>query len=238
MTSRRVLLCDLDLSLGMASFYLKLRPAHSIVDALQYAGKLDETLWEHFIASRGNLDITGACGLAGAREPEPDAVLELIRFARRMYGVVVIDFSGNLEPWTIELLRQATQIFLVATHEIPALHLARAKADALRDLQVHDRVSVLLNRTEPRESLSVTEIERILSFRVRASFQNEYKRVNDATLNGMDVDAKSPLGREFAAFAAGLCGKNMADTAPAPRRKFLEFFSVAPTVAAVERQRS
>jgi pilus assembly protein CpaE len=239
LSTKRVLLCDLDFNLGTTSFFLKLQASHSVVDAMQYAGKLEETLWEHFVTSRGNLEIIGPGGLGVGREPEPGALQEVLRFVRRIYGAVAIDFSGNLEPWSIEILQQATQIFLVTTHEIPALHLARVKAEALRELQLHDRVSVLLNRTERRQSLSNIEIEKILGLHVRTSFQNDYKSVNEATLRGMDVDSKTDLGREFTSFAAGLSGRSTApDARSVPRHKFLEFFSVTPNLLTVERQRS
>jgi pilus assembly protein CpaE len=237
-SNKRVLLCDLDFHLSMASFFLKLQPSHSIIDAMQYAGKLDEDLWQHFVDTRGKLDITGTGGLGPAREPKAEALQEVLRFARRLYGTVAVDLSGNMETWSLELLEQATQIFLVATHEIPALHLARMKADALRELKVQDRVSVLLNRTERRQSLSVIEIEKIIGFPVRASFQNDYKGVNNATLNGLEVAPDTDLGREFTTFAAGLAGTSaVAEVSPAPRRKFLEFFAVTPSAFNVERPR-
>jgi hypothetical protein len=63
-------------------------------------------------------------------------------------------------------------------------------------------VSILLNRTERRQPLSHREIEQITGLRVRTAFRNDYKSVNDATIEGTSIDQAHELGREFAAFGA------------------------------------
>jgi hypothetical protein len=60
--------------------------------------------------------------------------------------------------------------------------------------------------------------------------------VNDAMVAGRGIDPASELGRQFTAFAAGLAGSGpRVEAAPAPRHRFLEFFSVGPTSAGLER---
>jgi Flp pilus assembly CpaE family ATPase len=54
----------------------------------------------------------------------------------------------------------------VCTPDIGALHVARRKATWLKDLRLTDKVSVVLNRTERRSTLSVEDIQRIIQLPV------------------------------------------------------------------------
>ena len=235
LSGKRGLLCDLDLNTGISSFFLKLQPVHSIREAIQHAVHLDDDLWNKFTCTRDDVDVIGP-GVLGAADLASDSLQRVIAFARRRYSATCVDLSGNFEQWSVELLRQATQVFLVCTQEIPVLHLARIKAESLRELGLGQKVSILLNRAERRQPFTVAEVEKMLGFRVRCTFRNDYKGVNESTLAGEAVSANSDLGRQFETFASSLSAAGRDNTTARPKHRFLEFFSITPTTLDSERK--
>jgi pilus assembly protein CpaE len=228
--NKGALLCDLDTNVGMSAFLLRVSAENSIREAIGCAGRLDEDIWKQVVAPRGDLDVLGPGTLGPAEEFSPAAVEAVIRFASRIYDAIFIDCSGNLEPYCVNLLSSAKQIFLVCTHEVAALHLGRMKAEALKGLDLQDRVTVLLNRSESGHALSIKEVEKLLEFRVRYSFSNDYKRVNQGAMTTGIVDPRSDLGKQFKQFAESLGGAAKTGSGePAPKRRFLEYFAVKPS---------
>lgn len=232
---RSVLLCDLDLCMGMASFFLKAPAGLSVRDALEHHRHLNDEIWSQLVSDHNGIDLLSAGSLDPGENLDGEALLRVLEFGARKYRAVVVDLSGNLEAHCISLLRKARHIFLVCTHEIPSLHMARVKSELIRNLHLEERTSVLLNRTERRQALSNQEIEKILNLRVRFSFPNDYMRVNDWTMNGGTLDQSSELVQQLRAFAATLTNDVENPVREiAPRRRFLEFFSAAPIFSAAK----
>lgn len=222
----RTLLADFDLNLGMISFLLKIINGHSILDAVENADNLDESVWNNLVVTRDGMDVLSSGRLDPGNTLQFSEVSKVLHFARRTYGAICIDLSGNMEPYSIQLLHQSKEIFLVCTAEIPALHLARAKTEFLRSAGLEERVSVLLNRAEKRSSFSVQDVEKLLGVRVRCSFPNDPKRVGNALDGGTCVDPNSDLGRQFDTLAAALGEPKAPSTAPRAARRFVDYFAI------------
>jgi pilus assembly protein CpaE len=230
----RTLLCDLDVNVSMSAFLLRVDAQHSIRTAIEAGHRLDEDLWERIVGSRGELDVLGSGGVGG-EDFNPESLAQVIRFASRLYDTIVIDCSGNFEPFCGDLLRMATQVFLVCTTEVAALHLGRMKAQTLKTVNAGERVSILMNRASSADALSIQEVEKLLEFRVRFSFSNDYRRVNEASMANGAVSDRSELGKQFVQFAESLTPTAGASRKPAARRRFLEFFSLTPSSFSLQR---
>ncbi len=208
----RTLIADFDLNVGMVSFLLKVTNAHSVLDAIRFADHLDDAVWGNLVAKRDNLDVLGSGRL------DPGAMLysaqaeNVLLFARRAYRAICLDLSGNMEAYSMELIRQSKEVFLIKL---------------LRDAGLGDRISVLLNRTERRNAFSMKDVEELLGVRVRFAFMNDPKRVSRALEGGKCVDAKIDLGRQFTAFAELLAGSVIEAAIPAARkRRYIEYFAI------------
>jgi len=219
-------LMDFDLNSGLVGFMLKLQQGYSVVDAVESASRLDETLWPQMVASLGRLDVLEAGHMNPSYRIEPAQVRRVIEFARRNYKAVCADLSGNMERYSVEILHEATQIFLVCTPEIPSLHLAREKLNFLRGLEIEQNVAIVVNRAQKRGAIPLPEIERLLGHKILISLPNDYAGVHRALTLGTFVQQKSELGRAFEQFAKlaieGRAGKNDG------RRRFVEYFSILP----------
>jgi pilus assembly protein CpaE len=234
----RTLIVDFDLNLGMISFLLKITNGRSVLDAVSVADTLDSAIWDNLVLKRDELDVLCSGRLDARNTLNPAQVEKVLYFVKRTYDSICLDLSGNMEPYSIEILHHSKEIFVVCTSDIPSLHFARAKTEFLRSAGFEDRISVLLNRSEKRSAFSIKDVEDMLGARVRFSFMNDPKRVSKAMEEGTYVDPKSELGRQFDAFADCLVGPKAADSQAAPKRRFVEYFAIVPsTYHAIEEKR-
>jgi len=200
----KTLLADFDLNCGMIAFMLQLDATHSVVTAAENAHQMDETLWPKLVTNAGELDVLPAGKLTPGHRIDGMQIGHLMEFARRHYQAICVDLSGILEKFSVELLHESKEIFLVCTPEVPSLHLAREKLHFLRGLDLEGRVKVLLNRSQRHSLIPVSEVEKVLGAPVYMSFPNDYLGVHRALTSGKHVSASSELGTGFAALATAI----------------------------------
>ncbi len=223
-----VLLSDFDLNSGMVRFMLKLDTAYCVTDAAEHALEMDESLWPTMVTSIDKLDVLHAGKLNPDLRIEPTQIRHLMEFMRRNYSALCFDMSGNLERYSLEIMHESKRIFLVCTPEIPSLHLAREKYMYLKQLDLGDRVAVLLNRQPKRSVITPQQIEQLLGVPIYMTFPNDYQGVQRAMTAGRWVDASSDLGHQFTSLAQSMLEAKAAAAAPEPKKRFIEFFSVVP----------
>jgi pilus assembly protein CpaE len=200
----KTLLADFDLNCGMIAFMLQMDSQYSIMSAVENAHQMDENLWEKLVKSFGQLDVLPAGKLVPGSRIEAIQIRYLLEFARRNYKAICLDLSGILEKFSIEILHEANQIFLVCTPEVPSLHLAREKLRFLRGLELGDRVKILLNRAQRHTLIPIAEVEKLLQLPVYMSFPNDYVGVHKSITAGKHVNPASALGEGFRALAESI----------------------------------
>jgi pilus assembly protein CpaE len=220
------LLIDMDMSQGIIGFLLKLNNSHSIVEAADNALKLDESLWPQLVSRLGAMDVIHSGRYSPEYRIEIANLRVIIEFARRLYKIICIDLSGNLEKYSLDVMQESKRVFLVVTPEIPSLHLAREKLAFFKSLDLSDRVSVLLNRSHKRSLVSAAQIEDLLGVNVLTSLSNDYHGVHRALQAGRAVDQSSELGRQFNQLANVILEKHTGE--PEMKRKLIEYFSLLP----------
>lgn len=201
----KTLLADFDLNCGIVDFMLQAESKYSIATAAENAHQMDETLWDKLVTARGDLDVIPAGRTAPGFRIDAMQIRYLLEFARRNYKVICTDLSGILEKFSIEILHEARQIFLVCTPEVPSLHLAREKLRFFRTMDLDGRVKILLNRAQKRSLIPISEIEKVLGMPVFMSFPNDYVGVHKALTAGKQVSPSSELGKGFHALAKAIC---------------------------------
>ena len=200
----KTLLADFDLNCGIVDFMLQTESKYSIATAAENAHQMDETLWDKLVTTRGELDIIPAGRTAPGFRIDAMQIRYLLEFARRNYRVICTDLSGILEKFSIEILHESRQIFLVCTAEVPSLHLAREKLRFFRTMDLDSRVKILLNRAQKRSLIPISEIEKVLGMPVFMTFPNDYVGVHKALTAGKQVSPSSELGKGFQALAKAI----------------------------------
>ena len=220
------LLVDFDLNSGLVGFMLKLDHGYSVIDAAENSSRMDEALWPQMVTGLGRLDVMQAGHMNPSFRIEPSQVRRLLDYARRNYKAICADLSGNMERYSVEVLHEATRIFLVCTPEIPSLHLAREKLNFLRSLELDKNVQVLLNRAQKRGSIPFPEIEQLLGRKVLMAFPNDYNGVRRSLTTGTFVQQNSELGKAFDSLAKTVL--DVGKQKNAQPRRFVEYFSIHP----------
>jgi pilus assembly protein CpaE len=225
----KVLLADFDLNSGMLRFMLKLKNKNSVMDAVERSDEMDDQLWPQMVTEVAGLDVLHAGGVRPNLRIEPSQIRNLIAFARRHYQVLCFDLSGNLEKYSLELMQESKRILLVCTPEIPSLHLTREKMAFLRECDLADRVSIILNRVHKKALFTMQQVEDVLGQRVSRTFPNDYHGINQAAADGTAIAQGSPIGKGALEFADVLL-QNAQPKQPV-KHKFLEhFLSAAQTI--------
>jgi pilus assembly protein CpaE len=231
-----VLLSDFDLNSGMMRFMLKLDDGYCVTDAAEHALHMDEELWPQMVRKIEKLDVLHAGKLNPDFRIETAQISRLMEFMRRNYTALCFDLSGNLEKYSLEIMHESKKIFLVCTPEIPSLHLAREKYLYLKQLDLHERVCVLLNRCQKRPLISPAQVEQLLGVPLAMIFPNDYQGVQRALTLGRAVDSNTELGRQFTILAQTMLHNR--PRAVEGRKRFIEFFSVVPGKYPVVAERS
>lgn len=223
----RTLLMDFDLNSGMQRFMLKLENEYSVVDAAENSFKMDDNLWPQLVTTIGQLDVLHSGKLNPQFRLEASQVRHMLEYARRMYKVVCVDLSGNMEKYSIEIMQESKFVFMVCTPEISSLHLARERFNFLKNIDLGDRVRILLNRSQKRTMISPEQIEDLLGIPVLLTLPNDYQSVSRALTQGRQVDAASDLGKQFLKLA-NILFERKSDSAPEKSRRFIEYFNLLP----------
>jgi len=226
------LLSDFDLNSGMIRFMLKLDNAYCVTDAAEHSLDMDESMWPSMVTSIEKLDVLHAGKLNPDFRVEPTQIRHLMEFMRRNYGALCFDLSGNLERYSLEIMHESKRIFLVCTPEIPSLHLAREKYLYLKQLDLSERVCLVLNRCQKRSLITPSQIEQLVGVPVFTTFPNDYQGVQRALTAGRWIEPNTDLGKQFTSLAQSMFEVKQASAADSKKR-FIEFFSVVPSKAPV-----
>jgi pilus assembly protein CpaE len=211
-TSKRVLLADFDLMGGMIGFYLKLSHSKSLLDALETADQLNETLWSSFAASADGVDILPAPETAYAGGVDPARLHAVLEYVRLNYDWVVIDLPVVFQRLSLMTISESDRAFLVSTSELPSLHLARKAVNLLDQLGFpKDRFQIMVNRINKRDEIGGADFEKLFNCPVHSRVPNDYFSLHRAVTLGQPVDGHCELGKAIQSLAERLCGNGPND---------------------------
>src|SRR5262249_1719809 len=151
------------------------------IDALMFSKQLEETLWDRMISRHGALDILGSAPFEFSRDAHESGAGAVLDYASRRYGTICVDLPSEMRDYELEPIHRAREVFLVCTSDVGTLHLAKRKADFLHSLNVHSRVSVIMNRGDVRGAMPIEAVEEILQVPVRFSVPVAEREITEAT---------------------------------------------------------
>ena len=208
---KKVLLIDLDLRHGDASFFIAGSSANaSVLDAMGKAGDLDAAT-----LAACCIDVTSLYALlpapadpnlAGAASAVYiDRVLDV---ASANYDYVILDFAPTLDPIATRALGRADQLFLVLQPMVSYVRDGLRLLTQLRALGVsNSNVRLLANRSDTNTDLPLKSIEDALGAHFYASLPNDFEHACAAVNLGNPVlrlAPGSPIARALLALGAKL----------------------------------
>ena len=188
------LLLDFDIRLGVTTFLLKAEGTRTIVDALQQADRLDQDVWSGLVSQIGNLHLLGSGAADFSHVFQPEQFRTLLDYAVRQYSTIAVDLPGDdgRSGMRSDDAGEKNSAGIDAGYRGGCMWPA-AKLQWFRDLQLTDKVSVVLNCAERRNALSVKEIEQIIQMPIRYMLPADNKGIDKAVQKGQILDAGCPL---------------------------------------------
>lgn len=222
LTSKKVLLADLDLDSGMVGFLMKADKRYSILDAIENLSRLDESLWKALtVETKHNVTVIPAPQLFTREQfPNGDDLRGLLRFMRAHYDWTVLDLGRSLNTIVSELYEQIDQILLVSVLEVTALHglktIVRRLTDCGQDL---DRLQLVINRTPKMMEMTTDELAKILGRPLYGMLPNDYPSLYQSYSNGNLLANTNALAQQMSLLSGKIAGVQP----PKPKKRFSLF---------------
>jgi pilus assembly protein CpaE len=207
LTRQRVLLADLDVMSGTASFYVKAPASTALVELLVEGERLEPGRWVSLVEHVQGLEVLPAPAAPGLDSVEPGRFHEFCEYARRSYDFVLLDLPAIFHRLSLLGLAECDLGFLVSTMDLASLHLARKAVRMLGHLGLGpDRYQVLINRAGKGDGLRLSDMEKVIGCAARASFPEDEISIQRMWTMGQPLDASSELGGSIEEFAGRLAG--------------------------------
>lgn len=219
---QRALLIDLHQAGGDAAVFLGAEPRFSVLDALENTRRLDETYLKGLVtevAPRTDLLASPERAIAGPLESTK--IRAVIDFVRRVYRFTVLDLPRS-DSAVLESLDQVNAIVIVANQELATVKSASRLAGSLRQRYGHDRIKVVVSRSDRQADIGQADVERAIGSEIDHTFPSDYRLALQALNKGrpLALDNHNDLSSSFKRFAVKLAGVTM-DREPEARGGFL-----------------
>ncbi len=212
LTGKRTLLLDLDLELGEAALFLGVQARFNFVDLVQNFHRMDAGLLQSYIEKHE----TGIELLSAPYHPEKAEVVSaeqirrILQFLRQHYEYIVVDTSKSFSPDTLATFEQSDLVFLVSNADLPSLRNIQRGLPMMKRMLVkgQDQIRLVVNRYNPRDAISINDIQKALGIPVYWTMSNDYEAVVRSINAGkpLVLDGSSRYGRDLKAFAAAVAG--------------------------------
>ena len=132
----------------------------------------------------------------------------MLNYARSRYQWVVLDLGCTLTPYTMNILENINELFLVASPDVLSLYQVKQILQELRANNYSiDRVRLILNRSsEYDDSLVASEAKKMLGIPVHLSMPNDYSGLSEAYAEGRLLASGSALRKQISALASSISG--------------------------------
>jgi pilus assembly protein CpaE len=201
----QVLLADMDALTGTVSFVLKVKSTYSFMDVLHRQSTLDGDLWNQMVTLSHGIDVL----LPPEAFVDPIADLPsaspVVEYARATYGVTVLDCGSPYGNWNLSIARDADDLLLVTTPDLPSLNAAQ-RVMAYYELNRVDtaKVKFVVNRVAKDIGLNTASIGKSFNSEVFQSVPADPDAVQKSLMDGKPIPANTTMGKSFTRIADAL----------------------------------
>jgi pilus assembly protein CpaE len=200
-----VALVDLDLAFGDVSIALQLFPTHTIADAVPIGDELDgPALVSLLTAHRSGLQaLVAPMEPSAADTISTELVVHILELLREEFDYVIVDTPPALDDHVLAAFDRSDVVALLATLDIPALKNLKLTLETLDLIGFsRDRLKVVLNRSDSKVGLALSEVEKTLKAPIVAQIPSS-RDVPASTNRGVALvsdDPKHPVSLAISAF--------------------------------------
>lgn len=210
---KRVLVIDLDLQYGDASFFLTDQESPmSVAEVARQVERLDAT----FLASAAVELLPNLALLAASEDAEravgitADQVERLLAVAAQAYDYVVVDLERSIDKISMKALDRADAIYVVTEAMLPFIRDAKRLLRTLHQLGYGgDKIHVVVNRMEKDVDLPIKRVEKALGCSVHWTVPNDFASASTSVNQGVPIGKLAPesrVSRALRGYARDLAG--------------------------------
>lgn len=214
MGAKKVLLADLDPLTGTISFLLKLKSNHSFLEILSRQGGMDSDLWKQMVQSANGVDVllspdNPMDGLDSLQDAS-----SILHFSQALYDVIVVDVGDAYSDWSLSVARNADEILLVATNELPALQAAQRALNHLEACHIPpSRVRVIINRYDHHVGIKSDLLSQALETEIYQVIPSDYDAIQRSLIEAKPVASGTQFAKSLSTMAdkLGLAASSKGD---------------------------
>lgn len=210
---RKVLLIDLDLQYGDASFFVTEREAMTTVAEV---AKEIERLDARFLAA-STIEILPTYSLLAAPQDAeraagigPEHIEHLVGIALENYDFVILDLERSMDAVSMKALDLADMIFPVVQPMVPHIRDTKNMLRAFRMLAYPDsKIHVIANRSEKELDIPLKLVEKTLGMGIYWTVPNDFKNASASGNQGVPIvklAPQSPVSHALMELAGDLAG--------------------------------
>jgi pilus assembly protein CpaE len=201
--SAKVAVVDCSLQFGDVGISLDIRVGSSIVELAESSGEADLEAIESAMVLD---DRTGLSVLQAPPKPEmaelvtAEHVRSILERMKRMFDYVVVDTGSRLQDMELSIFDLADRVVLVITPDLPSIKDVRLLFEIFDALEYpSEKVSMVLNKSDPNSGLNAKMIENHLKHEVFAEIPLAPRLALQSANQGVpymilpSVDRRSPL---------------------------------------------
>lgn len=207
LTTRKVLLADMDMNGGLVSFLTGVEPNYSLLDAVNNLDRLDRSCWQSIaVQDEGGLEMIASPPMPGIETIAPEDLGKVLNLVSPFYDWIVMDM-GRLHGASVRLADRMDEILLVTTSAISALHESKRVIDVLLDIGMErDKLRLVVNQTGDSAVLTGRELKQIFGIDVYAILTNDSQGLHEACLHRELPKPSSAIGIQISNLARRLAG--------------------------------
>ena len=223
---KKVLLIDLDLQFGDASFFVTDREiTMSVADVARQIERLDAT----FLASAA-VDLLPNYALLAAPDDTERAVGvtaeqvgRVLDVAVHNYDFVIVDLERSIDAMAMKALDRADVIYLVMEAMLPFIRDAKRVLRVFHQLGYRgEKVKLVVNRLEKDIDVPIKRVEKALSMAVHWKVPNDFANASASVNQGVPIVKLAP--GSLVSKALRTCAKELAGAAQPQRSWFGQLF--------------
>lgn len=172
----RVVIVDADLQFGDVALVLQVEPKATLVNAAKEGEGLDREFLRSLLAEHK----TGLKVLAAPLEPafadevSTQSITRILNLLKSDHDFVVVDTAPTLDERLLAILERSDVVLFIVDMDLPSVKNAKLALETLRVLNYpSNKIRVVLNRSNSRARLDVSEIERSLRVQIAASVPSD-----------------------------------------------------------------
>ncbi|MEW6623543.1 MAG: response regulator [Bacillota bacterium] len=198
LTSKKVVVLDLDVQFGDVSALLSLMPQQTISHLVQEKGELDFELIESYLIKHSG---SGIDVLAAPLRPEyaelitAEHVEGILKTLKYSYDYIVIDTASSFSEINLTALEMSQIVYLVLNLDLLSIKNTRLSLEVMDSLQLQEKTKLVLNKAVGDWGLKIEDIERILGLIIEYQIPNSERVVIDSINKGIPFMITNPTSK-------------------------------------------